>query len=408
METRAATADLNSEGAKLFESPTSHAGQRTIQSVGALFAALAVFQASLFVPGVARSFGVGVLDGALACGLVIVGATVGNGAYWLSGLSRLYFWAEYAESWLSAAGYSYLIYASGTPQSFFWFLYLAHVFVISSGGTNLRNSVLIGVAPAAIALGFGLKGQLATAIVCLAAGGFGVALYLIVGRSSDELEKVRRREVELKGNLARLRVAQERDRIARDLHDGVGAQLAGLVWRVRGMASGSASQPSPAELATLERRVLDTIDEVRDVVLALRREPMSWDETTELLKKRGQEMCGSIPFELRVEGAPDRATLDRVFSDVIRIVFELVRNAIRHAAPSRVEVSLESAGGLRLRVSDDGRGFQSAHASRSQGGLSSVRQRVDDLGGHMDIGSDTSGTRIEIVLPALPSETSGP
>ena len=89
------------------------------------------------------------LQGAFACGLVVAGVCVATAAYRTSGLSRLYFWAEYSESALTAAGYSYLIYASGTPQSFFWFLYFAHTLVLGASGTSLRNSLLLGGAPAA-------------------------------------------------------------------------------------------------------------------------------------------------------------------------------------------------------------------------------------------------------------------
>jgi hypothetical protein len=65
--------DLENEGAKLFESPAAHAAMRTFQSVGAALGAVALFQASLFVPSVARLFGVTVLQGAFASSLVVSG-----------------------------------------------------------------------------------------------------------------------------------------------------------------------------------------------------------------------------------------------------------------------------------------------------------------------------------------------
>ena len=396
-----AAAELESEGAKLFESPTSHTASRTVQSLGAVLLGAAAFEASLLVPGVTDVLGVGALEGSIACGLVILGVTIASVVYWSTGFSRLYLWAEYAESVLTAAGYSYVIQASGRLQNLFWLLYLGHVFNLGSNGTSARNGILLGAAPTAIALGFGLKGDTAGVAVSLAAGAFGVALYFKVARSFDELEDTRRREVELKGRLARLRVAQERDRIARDLHDGVGAELASLIWRVRRLASDPTNPPSPADVEALERRVLDTIDELRDIVLALRPEPMSWDEVTTLLRERCQEMCGAIEFELTVEGSPDRPTLDAVFPDLIRIVLELVRNAVRHAVPTSINVRIEAAGGLRLCVSDDGRGFQSTEAAKSEGGLGNVRRRVEDLGGRMDVTSGAGGTRIGILLPSL-------
>jgi len=60
-----ATPELESDGAKLFESPTSSAALRTLQSLGAAFLVVALFEASLFVPGVSGLLGVSVLEGAV-------------------------------------------------------------------------------------------------------------------------------------------------------------------------------------------------------------------------------------------------------------------------------------------------------------------------------------------------------
>jgi signal transduction histidine kinase len=390
------------EAASPFKVPSSHSAQRTIQGLIGLLIGLAVLQASLFVPGVARLFGLSVFDGIIVCTLVIVGYAAATTAYAISGFSRLYFHAEYVESVFAATAYLYMIYASGAPQSLFWFLYLAHVFVLGSAGTHFRDRLLLALGPAGVALAFAVSGQTAGAVVSLVAAVFGVALHPLVGRSFEKLEVLRRREAELKAKVASLRVAQERDRIARDLHDGVGAQLAGLIWRVRGLGTGRSAE-APDEIETLERRVHETIEELRDIVLALRREPLSWNEVLTLLTQRCREMCGTTRFELHSEGAPDPAMLPTAFPDFMRITFELVRNAVRHAASTQIEVRIKASGSLRLEVSDDGRGFESAVATQSQGGLRNVRQRVGDLGGRMEVASSARGTRVEIDLPAVQS-----
>jgi signal transduction histidine kinase len=70
-------------------------------------------------------------------------------------------------------------------------------------------------------------------------------------------------------------------------------------------------------------------------------------------------------------------------------------------------VQIQAVDGLRVHVSDDGRGFPSAEAVTSDGGLGNVRQRVEDLGGHLNVGSDSRGTHIAIVLPTLRDTVSG-
>ena len=386
--------------AQVLEIPSAHAAARTFGALAAVFVAIAALEVSLFVPAVARTLHVSPVDGAVACGLAIVGATIATVAYRLTGPSRIYLWAEYLESVLSAAGYSYLIHASGTPHSAFWFIYLVHCFLMATSGTSLRNTVLLGAAPSAVALGFLVQGQIAAAVASLVAGAFGVMLYLMIAKAFDELEAARRREARLRTDLAELSVSRERDRIARDLHDSIGAQLSGLVSRVRGFASGSKTPLAPAELETMERRVLDAIEELRDVVLALRRKPASFEEAAEHLSKRCREVCGSVEFDLSVEGAPDPRLLDAVYTDLARMVFELVRSVVRRARAKKIQVRIQAADGLRLCVLEDRGSAGAGDLDPGTEALSHVRRRVEELGGDLHVTSDAGSSRVEIHLPA--------
>jgi signal transduction histidine kinase len=161
-------------------------------------------------------------------------------------------------------------------------LYFAHALVVGCAGTSFRNSLLLAGVPSVVGLGFALAGQPYGAVVSVIAAAVGVALYRLGARSIDELEALRRREAELKGRLAELRVAQERGRIARDLHDGVGAQLAGLIWRVRGLASAPSSSPPASQTETLE---LDDGLDLGDVTR---------NEATALVQRRVEELAGRL------------------------------------------------------------------------------------------------------------------
>jgi signal transduction histidine kinase len=238
---------------------------------------------------------------------------------------------------------------------------------------------------------------MASATLSALAGGLAVATYLALAKVYDELAGARRREGELKLRLAEIRVRQERTRIARDLHDGVGAELAALAWRLRTLALDARPSDEGAFLA-LERRVVKASDELRDVVVALRIEPASFRDAITLLSERCSEVCAGIELCFRVECASDRAP-SQMPPDVPLIVLELVRNAARHADARRVEVRIRVAEELSLCVTDDGHGLDSLASTRTNGGLVNVHRRVVGLSGRTLIHSNEAGTRIEISVP---------
>ncbi len=88
--------------------------------------------------------------------------------------------------------------------------------------------------------------------------------------------------------------------------------------------------------------------------------------------------------------------------DLVRIVSEAFSNAVRHAHPSEITVSLVADDDLRLIVADDGTGFDWADSNRSAGfGLSNMTHRVEALGGTLTITARAGGgTRVEAIVPA--------
>jgi signal transduction histidine kinase len=298
--------------------------------------------------------------------------------------------------------YSYLAYVSAAPDSFFWFFYLFHVFILSTFGTASQNLVALAAAPAAVALALACAGRWAGALVSLVVGSFGVSLYLVLARTFDNSAAARRREAELKLRLAEFRVTQERSRIARDLHDSVGAQLAALLWRVRTLASSTGQGVQQSELKRVESRVVDSLAQLRNVVVSLRDQPKSWDDVVSLLRERCRELCGSTEFVFDAKRVSTAVTTEDVLGGVHPAVLELVRNASCHSGADRIEVrlTLDSAE-LRVVVLDDGHGFDPTTLAPSAGGLRNVHQRVEELGGRLELASERgAGVRAEIVLPS--------
>ncbi len=203
-------------------------------------------------------------------------------------------------------------------------------------------------------------------------------------------------------------IAEERRRIAREIHDGLAQDLVALRMRTRlwhELVDHSPHQMH-AEIDALRDLLNDNIREVRRAIFALR--PMTLDEQGlyPSLRQFAAEFAeqSRLHVDLEVKGREVRlpAFLEAV---LFRIVQETLHNVARHAQASTVSVELnvEEAETVRLTVRDDGVGFDLAAlpemARRGHLGLKQIRERVEALGGRMEICSQPGrGTEIRVVL----------
>ena len=208
------------------------------------------------------------------------------------------------------------------------------------------------------------------------------------------------REHALRGRAKRL-VAKDRDRIARDLHDLViqrlfatGMQLQGA----RGLEVGELRERVSAAVSELDA----AIAELRSTIFELGKgsgRPLL-DEVRELLT----EYAGPLGFQpvLRISGPVDRALVPEASAHVLLTLREALSNVLRHARASAVTVELSaSPAWFRVRVSDDGVGFDPAVVSQGHGSGNLV-SRPSDLGGHASLASRPGGgTTLEWVVPAV-------
>jgi signal transduction histidine kinase len=195
---------------------------------------------------------------------------------------------------------------------------------------------------------------------------------------------------------------EERRRLRRDLHDGVGPQLAALTLKIETARNRLAHNPTAdALLSDLAKRARDAVADVRRAVHALR--PPTLDElglVPALRETAAQyERVGlSISVEAPEEMPPLPAAVEVA---AYRIAQEAIINAVRHAGASSCSVRFdldEEAELLSLEVEDDGRGIGE---DRGLGvGLSSMRERAEELGGTCVVEPvPTGGTRVRAELP---------
>lgn len=197
-----------------------------------------------------------------------------------------------------------------------------------------------------------------------------------------------------------LSVQEERRRLRRDIHDGVGPTLAGIALGVASAERAVDHDPARATalLSDVRTDVSALVDDVRRVVDGLR--PPLLDEiglvgALEQLA-RSFDSRGTCRVEVSASALPILPAAVEVAA--WHIGAEGTTNAARHAAARHAEVRLEVGDGiLELRVCDDGRGGAAERAGGT--GLVSMQQRADEVGGHVEVTSGPSGTTVTARLP---------
>jgi signal transduction histidine kinase len=217
-------------------------------------------------------------------------------------------------------------------------------------------------------------------------------------------DEARRLSADLQRSRERLVSAreEERRRLRRDLHDGLGPQLASLTMSAEAAKDLVRADPARAEalLEGVMERAQEAVSDVRRLVYGLR--PPALDALGLLAALRTQadhQSDGGPRVMVEAPGAlpPLPAAVEVA---AYRIAMEALNNVARHAEARRCEVrlSLEEPGALVLEVSDDGRGIEGGH--KPGVGLSSMRERAEELGGSCVVEAlPSGGTRVEARLP---------
>jgi signal transduction histidine kinase len=195
---------------------------------------------------------------------------------------------------------------------------------------------------------------------------------------------------------------EERRRLRRDLHDGVGPQLAALMLQLETASDLlSDNHQASALMAKLSKRTSQIVSDVRRSVHALR--PPALDELG-LLEALREEASNYSPagLEVSVDNPEELSELPAAVEVACyRIVQEALANVVRHARASQCSIRIrldEEGGALIVEVQDDGRGI--SKEDRAGVGMSSMRERSEELGGRCTVKSLAGGgTLVEALLP---------
>ena len=221
-----------------------------------------------------------------------------------------------------------------------------------------------------------------------------------------ELDRlVREKTSELEAQYARVRAMErerlligERERIMRDMHDGVGGQLVSAMAMLENGREDPARMQQALSAALTDMRLmidsLDDVDEDLNIVLGVFRDRLE-----------PQLTASQLELHWHVDDLPSVSDLSpATVLAILRILQEAVTNTVKHADASRVSVEagrLEDTGVVRISVADDGRGFDAEQSTSRGRGLRNLHRRAADHGFALEVTSQPGrGTRVTIMLGA--------
>ncbi len=225
-----------------------------------------------------------------------------------------------------------------------------------------------------------------------------------LGQLARDLNRMAEQIQALLADRQELAVLEERNRLARDLHDSVKQQIFAASMQLAAARALVRRDPEAAEarLGDIERMVGEAQRELTALILQLRPAGLAHKGLAPALR----EYCGEwarrtgIAAEVRARGEQP-APLE-VEQALFRVAQEALANVAKHSGATSVEVRLSwDMGALDLAVDDDGSGFDAVAADGKGVGLSSMRERIEAVGGVLSVGGVPGGpgTRVRACVP---------
>jgi len=198
-----------------------------------------------------------------------------------------------------------------------------------------------------------------------------------------------------------LSVIEERNRLARDLHDSIAQTLFSLSLRAEAASNVAESDPgrAAAELSHVRELASDALTQLRSIVFELRPADLAAEGLVETVAKHLEVLSRVNGQRIEFAHAGARRLAPDTELAVFRIVQEAVSNAIKHAQSSKITVTLDVSDGFSAVVADDGVGFDpsSRHIRERHLGITSMEERAASIGASFKIDSAPgAGTTVSV------------
>lgn len=347
------------------------------------------------------------------------------------GMVEMYRWGAWGRvAWMLGATAVWVADMTVSPVAVYWVFVLFFVALrafdnwVGYAWVVACLAISIGMQiPVGLTLG-GVMGPALSAVVVVAIN-YAFATITRVSRERqqliDELLATRDRLAETERAAG---VAQERERLAHELHDTVAQNLSSIQMllhsaekdvRDSGMPEDAAQQPL-RKMETARRAASNNLAETRAMIAALAPAPLTESSLRDALGRVAGDFgaAGGLDIGVEVDGDPVPLPM-RLEAGLLRIAQGAVSNVVNHAEASAARITLTYAPDeVRLDVVDNGRGFDvDAQALKPSGlghlGLDAMRSRAAELGGRLDIESAPGGpTALTVAVPVTISHKSDP
>jgi len=201
-------------------------------------------------------------------------------------------------------------------------------------------------------------------------------------------------------------ILNERNRLAREIHDTLAQGMAAVSMQIE-LAKAARKDDKPAlgrYLDSAHEMLRGTLAEARASIWKMRSQLLENEDLAGAIETVLHRLAADLPVQTRFTVIGNRRRLAPVTeNELLRIAQEAITNAIKHAKPRAIDITLGFAEKqVQLAVTDDGTGFDVEQASSQAGhyGIAGLRERATELGATLKIDSSAGrGTRIEVIVP---------
>lgn len=228
-----------------------------------------------------------------------------------------------------------------------------------------------------------------------------ITIYVLVYLNQREMA-AHLEVVELQGDLKELAVVEERNRLAREIHDGLGASLSSVIIQTEYVTQLAQDQTVKDELGELKASAEEAIEELRRSLRMMREDfdlGVGLEDYARTFSERTQ-----LPVRFVQSGTSLQRMAPESALALFRVLQECLSNAAKHAQAKQVTVALHFTDDVALlSVKDDGRGFDPTTAKPGHYGLNNMRERANKVGGSVDIeAAPGAGVEVRFSVPVQP------
>lgn len=246
-----------------------------------------------------------------------------------------------------------------------------------------------------------------------------------IGRLGDQLERISKRWEEQVNSLQRLStnnaqlaeqarisaIVEERQRLARELHDAVSQQLFAISMTATavGRTLEKDFDKAQRQVELIEEMSSVAQSEMRALLLHLRPVYLEGKALSEGVAELVRELKSKVPMDITLDMDEGIKLVKGIENHLFRIIQEALSNTLRHSKADKMEIRIfQRPEAIKVILRDNGIGFQMDEKKQTSYGLSNMQERIHEIGGSIQfITAPGNGTRIDIVVPIINEESGG-